>query len=69
MREWSLKTIIFMSRRQSTPRGNGQYKEATLCSEGISILFRKKKEERRTFPIRRQMGILVYKRQLDPFNK
>jgi hypothetical protein len=45
MREWSLKTIIFLSRRQSTPRGNGQYKGATLCSEGISIFLEKKERE------------------------
>jgi len=31
--------------------------------------FLEKKKERGTFPIRRQRGILVYKTQLDPFNK
>jgi len=56
MREWSLKTIIFMSRRQSTPRGNGQYKEATLCSEGISILFRKKKRRERNISYKKTKG-------------
>jgi hypothetical protein len=34
MRKWPLKTIIFLSRWQSTPRGNDQYKGATLCLEG-----------------------------------
>jgi len=34
MREWHLKTIICLSRWQSTLRGNDQYKGAILCLEG-----------------------------------
>ena len=34
MRDWSLKTIICLSRWQSTLEGNDQYKGATLCLEG-----------------------------------
>jgi hypothetical protein len=45
MREWSLKTIICLSRSQNTLRGNDQYKGATLFLEGKSISSRKKKEE------------------------
>jgi hypothetical protein len=33
MREWPLKTIICLSRWQSTLRGNDQYKGATLYLE------------------------------------
>jgi len=60
-----LKTIIWQSCWQSTHKGNDQYKGATLCLEGkIDLL-----EKRWTFPTTRQGGILVYKRQLDPFKQ
>jgi hypothetical protein len=67
MREWSLKIIICLSHWQNTLIDNDQYKGATLYLEGKSIPSREKKKG--TFPTTRQGGIVVYKRQLDPFSK
>jgi hypothetical protein len=63
MRDWSLKTIICLSRWQSTLRGNDQYKGATLCLEGKIL------EKKMEISFNQARGILVYKRQFDPFSK